>query len=70
MTTTLEVKPEDFLKSKKIGSDLHDSTQLGGCVAPTCTPKEIYLNVSALSDSRSLIPPITLASYLIPVSPC
>ena len=49
-----------------VSSDLRDSTQLGGCIASTCAPKEIQLNVSTLSDLKSLMPSVTLASYTIP----
>ena len=55
-----------FFRVKKIDSDLHDSAQLECCITPTCAPREIHLNVSALSDYKSLMPSITLASYSIP----
>ena len=66
------MRKEKISPKERIGvnhnSDLHDSTQLGGCIAPTCASKEICLNMSTLSDPKSLMLSVTLASYIIPAS--
>ena len=59
-------KTRGFFRVKKIGSNLCDSAQLGGCIALTCASKEIHLNASALSNPKSLMPSVTLLSYTIP----
>ena len=38
----------------------------GGCVDSSCTPKELHLNASALSDPDSLIPFVSILVYNLP----
>ena len=47
-------------------SNSQSSTQSGGCVDSNCAPKELRLNVSALSDPNSLMPSITITSLDMP----